>query len=64
MSKNNTEQRSKNALDYTWQDHEFLSRYVTSTGKIRARKYTRLTAKQQRRVTREIKRARNMLVMQ
>lgn len=40
-----------------------LSRYVTETGKILPRKMTGLSAKQQRRVSNRIKRARNMLTM-
>jgi small subunit ribosomal protein S18 len=65
MSKNNPEQQhSKNPFDYSWKTPELLARFVTETGKILQRKYTRLTAKQQRHVTTEIKRARNMLTMQ
>lgn len=55
--------RQKNISDLTWMDIEDLSRFVTETGKIISRQYTRLTAKDQRRVTRLIKRARNMLLM-
>ena len=40
-----------------------LSRYVTETGKILPRKLTRLSAAQQRKVKKTIKRARNMLLM-
>ncbi len=36
--------------------------YVTDTGKILPRKYTGLSAKNQRAITRTIKRARNMLI--
>ena len=38
--------------------------YVTDTGKILPRKYTHLSAKQQRRVTKTIKHSRNMLLAQ
>ena len=41
-----------------------FSRYITDTGKILPRKYTGLSARQQRAVTSTIKRARAMLVMQ
>lgn len=40
-----------------------MSRYVTETGKIIPRKMTRLSAKQQRKIQKAIKRARNMLMM-
>ena len=41
-----------------------MSRYITDTGKILPSKYTGLSSKQQRNVTKKIKRARAMLVMQ
>ncbi|KXU37854.1 30S ribosomal protein S18 [Cephaloticoccus primus] len=41
---------------------ELMSRYVTDTGKILPRKYTHLSAKQQRAVTRTIKQSRNTLL--
>jgi small subunit ribosomal protein S18 len=41
-----------------------MSRYVTETGKILPRKMTRLSSKQQRKINKAIKRARNMLTMQ
>ncbi len=47
----------------TEMDVEALSRYVTDTGKILARRITGLTAKQQRHITKTIKRARNLLLM-
>ena len=40
------------------------SRFVTDTGKILPRKYTGLTAKHQRAVTRTIKQSRNLLLAQ
>jgi small subunit ribosomal protein S18 len=43
---------------------ELMSRYITDTGKILPRKYTGMSAKQQRNVTSKIKRARNLLTMQ
>lgn len=63
-SEEKKESHSRSALDYKWSDVKELSRFVTETGKILPRKYTRLTAKQQRHIARQIKRARNMLVMQ
>lgn len=56
--------RSRNPMDYTFNDVELLSRFVTETGKILPRKVTGLSAKHQRRITNRIKQARNMLVMQ
>ncbi|MDR2776896.1 MAG: 30S ribosomal protein S18 [Puniceicoccales bacterium] len=50
-------------LELKYTDVEKLSMVVTGTGKILARKFTGLTAHQQRHVTRMIKRARNMLLM-
>ncbi len=44
-------------------DVEILTRYVTDTGKILPRKITGLTAIQQRHITRQIKRARNLSLM-
>ncbi len=55
--------QSRTPLDFDFNDVEQLSRYVTDTGKILPRRITGLTALQQRRVTKAIKRARNMLLM-
>ena len=65
MSTDNINQlnRSRNPSDYDMFDTEFLSRYVTDTGKILPRRVTGLTAAHQRNVTKAIKRARNMLLM-
>jgi len=41
-----------------------MSRYVTDTGKILPRKYTGLTAKHQRAITRTLKQSRNLLLAQ
>lgn len=43
---------------------QHFARYITDTGKILPRKYTGLSAKQQRAVTSTIKSARNLLTMQ
>jgi len=43
---------------------QLFSRFITDTGKILPRKYTGMSAKQQRTVTKTIKRARKMLTMQ
>ncbi len=48
-------------LDFT--HAHIMSRYVTETGKILPRKLTRLSAKQQRKIKKTIKQARNLLLM-
>lgn len=47
----------------TFSDTESLNRYTTETGKILPRKFTGLTAKEQRHVKKTIKQGRNMLLM-
>ena len=55
--------RSKSPMDLKWNDEE-LKRYVTSACQnILPRKVTGLTAQQQRHITKQIKRARNMLLL-
>lgn len=55
--------RSRNPMDFQYNDVEPLSRFVTESGKILPRKETGLSAKLQRRVTKLIKQGRNMLTM-
>ena len=55
--------RSRNPMDFQYNDVDPLSRFVTETGKILPRKDTGLSAKLQRRVTKLIKQGRNMLTM-
>jgi len=55
--------RSRNPMDFQYNDTTPLSRFVTETGKILPRKETGLSAKHQRRITNLIKQARNMLTM-
>ncbi|MDR1435286.1 MAG: 30S ribosomal protein S18 [Puniceicoccales bacterium] len=50
-------------LKLDWCHPELLMPYVTGTGKILPKKYTGLSSRQQRHITRMIKRARNMLLM-
>lgn len=50
-------------MDFTFNDVDPLSRFVTETGKILSRKDTGLSAKHQRRITKKIKQARNMVTM-
>ena len=61
MSEVKSQSKTPQGLDFT--DVDILKRYVTDTGKILPRRITGLTALQQRRVTKAIKRARNMLLM-
>ncbi len=66
---NTTEEEPKpkqswNPMDLTHRDVDILVRYVTDTGKIQPRKINGLNARQQRHITRQIKRARNLLLMQ
>lgn len=56
--------QSRSPLDYQWKDVKELSRFVTETGKILPRRITKLTAKQQRHISKVIKQSRNMLLMQ
>jgi len=63
-TENKTPNRSRNPMDYSFNDVEQLSRFVTETDKILPRKVTGLSAKHQRRITNRIKQARNMLTMQ
>lgn len=58
------EVRRKNHQDVTFLDADSLSRFVTDTGKILPRKYTGLSPAQQRRISRAIKTARHMQVVQ
>ena len=64
MSKKTTNlNRSRNPMDFQYNDVDPLSRFVTETGKILPRKDTGLSAKHQRRITNLIKQGRNMLTM-
>jgi len=52
-----------NINDLDPKNTELLRKYVTDQGRILPRKYTGLPARYQRRLTRSIKRARQMLLM-
>ncbi len=54
---------SRKPSDIPFTDTETLSQYVTDTGKILPRRITKLSAKEQRTITRSIKHARNALLM-
>ena len=55
--------RSRNPMDFDFNDVEPLSRFVSESGKILPRKDNGISAKLQRRVTKLIKQGRNMLTM-
>ena len=62
MSTSEEKQQSLTPEQFPVTAPQLMSRYVTDTGKILPRKYTGLTAKQQRAVTRTIKQSRNILL--
>ncbi len=64
MSTTEQPQRSLTPLEIPFTAPEMLVRQKTDTGKILPRKYTHLSAKEQRAITRTIKRSRNMLLAQ
>jgi small subunit ribosomal protein S18 len=64
---NETDKKAKKSLtpsEVPFTSPEILARYVTDTGKILPRRITGLSAKDQRAITKTIKRARNTLLMQ
>lgn len=66
MNEQTTEEEQtprKNPEDITFLDTDALSKFVTDTGKILPRKYTGLTPKQQRRISRTIKTSRHLLLV-
>ncbi|MCC5789332.1 MAG: 30S ribosomal protein S18 [Opitutales bacterium] len=67
MSAEETKPKAKRSLmatEFEFNQPEILKRFVTDTGKMLPRRITRLSAKEQRAITRAIKRSRNMLIMQ
>ena len=62
MSTNDQKQQTPTPAEIPFTQPQAMSRYVTDTGKILPRKYTGLSAKHQRAVTRTIKHSRNMLL--
>lgn len=62
MSNSEEKQQSLTPEKFPFTDPQLMNRYVTDTGKILPRKYTGLTAKQQRAVTTTIKQSRNTLL--
>ena len=57
-------QQTPTPAEIPFTNPQAMVRYVTDTGKILPRKYTHLSAKEQRAITSKIKTARNMLTMQ
>ncbi len=62
MSTEPTKQQTPTPAEIPFTDPVAWVRFTTDTGKILPRKYTGLTAKHQRAVTRTIKHSRNMLL--
>ena len=58
------ETKSLTPLEMTFNHANIIQRHTSDTGKLLPRKNTGLTAKQQRYMTRVIKQARNVLIMQ
>lgn len=64
MSTTEQKQQTPTPAEIPFTQPEAMVRYVTDTGKILPRKYTGLSAKHQRAVTKTIKHSRNMLLAQ
>lgn len=64
MSTTEQKQQTPTPAEIPFTNPQAMVRYVTDTGKILPRKYTGLTAKHQRAVTRTIKHSRNLLLAQ
>ncbi|MCF3650874.1 30S ribosomal protein S18 [Synoicihabitans lomoniglobus] len=64
MSTSEETQQSITPAEIPFTTPQELKQYTTDTGKILPRKYTHLSAKEQRRITKTVKRARNLLFAQ
>ena len=64
MSTTEQKQQTPTPAEIPFTTPQAMSRYVTDTGKILPRKYTGLSAKHQRAVTKTLKHSRNMLLAQ
>lgn len=62
MSNSETTQQTPTPAEIPFTEPQAMVRYVTDTGKILPRKYTGLTAKHQRAITKTLKHSRNMLL--
>jgi small subunit ribosomal protein S18 len=64
MSTTEKKQQTPTPAEIPFTTPEVMRHFVTDTGKILPRKYTGLSAKHQRAVTRTLKQSRNMLLAQ
>jgi small subunit ribosomal protein S18 len=64
MSTTETKTQTPTPAEIPFTTPQAMVRFVTDTGKILPRKYTGLTAKHQRAITRTLKQSRNMLLAQ
>lgn len=64
MTTSEQKQQTPTPAEIPFTEPQAMVRYVTDTGKILPRKYTGLSAKHQRAVTRTLKQSRNMLLAQ
>jgi small subunit ribosomal protein S18 len=64
MSTNEQPQQTPTPAELPFTNPQAMRSYVTDTGKILPRKYTGLSAKHQRAITRTLKHSRNMLLAQ
>lgn len=62
MSTSDQSQHTPTPAEISFTTPQMMVRYVTDTGKILPRKYTGLSARHQRAVTRTIKHSRNLLL--
>jgi small subunit ribosomal protein S18 len=62
MSTTESTQQTVNAENIPFTTPQAMRNFVTDTGKILPRKYTHLSAKQQRAITKTIKQSRNNLL--
>lgn len=62
MSDTETKQQTPTPAEIPFTEPQLMRSFVTDTGKILPRKYTGLSAKHQRAVTRTLKQSRNMLL--
>lgn len=62
MTTTETKQQTPTPAEIPFTNPQAMRSFVTDTGKILPRKYTHLTTKHQRAITKTIKRSRNMLL--
>ena len=62
MTNSEPQQQTPTPAELPFTAPQAMVRFVTDTGKILPRKYTGLTAKHQRAITKSLKRARNLLL--